>query len=166
MSSITRRILESAVIFPLHLRRLHRTHYKPMKHTEVKQGTYEDYISIIENHILPSLGHYHIENINAPILDSYFTEKGRQLSGGSVLKHKTILSDIFKHAKREKMLLSNPIVDCIVTPKPAPRRGMIYSDEQLEALLAKADEWNNTIKRHGTDKLIGYVIRTALATAA
>jgi integrase len=141
-------------------------HYKPMKQNEVKQGTYEDYISIIDNHILSSLGHYPIENINAPLLDDYFTAKGKQLSGGSVLKHKAILSDIFKHAKREKMLSSNPIEDCIVSPKPAPRRDMIYSDDQLEALLAKADEWNNTIHRHGTDKLIGYFIRTALATAA
>ncbi|MDQ0208892.1 site-specific integrase [Alkalicoccobacillus murimartini] len=80
------------------------------KKNKVKQGTYENYDSLIRNHILPSLGELplikitprHIQNLYNHLKDS------NSLSGENIQKVHTIIKGSLQKAVDWDMLIKNP----------------------------------------------------------
>ncbi|MGE5391115.1 MAG: tyrosine-type recombinase/integrase [Deltaproteobacteria bacterium] len=103
--------------------------------------TRKSYISIINNHIIPSLGCIKLCNLKAHHITDYYTDMlklkeqgGAGLSSTSVRTHHQILHNALRHAVNQEYIASNP-VDKVDPPKKKQVEYEILSDEQMEYLL-------------------------------
>ncbi len=80
------------------------------RHESIKESTYVNYKYMIENHILPQLGHYYLYSMNNKILDEFLKEKlknGRKdgkggLSPKTVGDIRSLLILIIKYAQMKE----------------------------------------------------------------
>ena len=75
---------------------------------ELAYSTYESYILILNNNLLPYFGNYKMSNIKTNLIESYFKTLVEKYSHGTIVKHSRVLSGIFKTAIRWGMLEINP----------------------------------------------------------
>lgn len=109
------------------------------KKAKVKTQTLETYSSLVDKHILPSLGDLqlgeitprHIQNLYNDIIES-----GR-LSGENLQKVHTLINESLKKAAGWDMIIKNPaaVVD---RPKATPKEMLYWTDEESHIFLEAA----------------------------
>ncbi len=123
--------------------------------------TYEGYVSLLENHILPyfaPLG-LTLDKVTRPVLQAYLNEKhenGRLdgkggLSPASVRHHKNVIYQTMQEAMRNGLIASNPC-QFVVLPKVEQYHGSYYNEQELK-------EFFTAIK---DERLFAFVYVTAL----
>lgn len=117
------------------------------KKPRVRTRTYESYASTIEQHLLPALGDYRLDELTADDIDDYVAEKlagGRAdgkrggLSATSVRYHLRVLGMVLGQAHKRGLIPRNPVE--LVQPPPedeAPVRAL--TAEQVARLLSVAE---------------------------
>lgn len=105
-----------------------------IKSVRCEETTLYGYKNIINNHIIPEIGMYKIQEIDAKILNKYFSKKLKELSSNTLRKHHDLLGDVFRIAINEDIILKNPLDKVEKLKKEQPIRN-IYNKEKLIKLL-------------------------------
>ncbi len=106
-----------------------------IKAIKCEETTLYGYRNIINNHLIPRLGHYKLQEITPTILNKYFKEKlDVGLSQNTIRKHYDILKDTLNTAVDEEKLLKNP-VNKIQPIKVKRQEKNFYSIDQLKQLF-------------------------------
>ena len=75
---------------------------------ELEYGTYECYIFILNNRLIPHFKKYKLANIKPPIIEDFYKKLSHELSDSTLKKHANVLSGIFSTAVRWGILENNP----------------------------------------------------------
>lgn len=106
-----------------------------IKTIKCEETTLYGYKNIINNHLIPKLGHHKLQELNTSIINKYFKGKLEEgLSKNTIRKHYDILKDTLKHAVNEDKILKNPL-DKIEPIKTQKNEMNFYSVEQLKTLF-------------------------------
>ncbi|MDD4169585.1 MAG: tyrosine-type recombinase/integrase [Desulfotomaculaceae bacterium] len=107
------------------------------------------YKEILENRILPAMGHLKIEQIRPSHLMEFYanlSEEGIRLDGrpgklsdSTILYHHRILSSILKDAVQWQVIVSNPC-ERVKPPKVTKKQAVCYDEEQAAAMLTALEE--------------------------
>lgn len=73
------------------------------KETALKCSTYDKYLTIIQNHLLPVFGKKNIVQIDADEIEEYFQSVNRTLSVSSIKTIVSIIKSIFRYAQKQKI---------------------------------------------------------------
>jgi integrase len=76
--------------------------------TNCSQRTLDGYLSIIERHLIPALGHIQLKNLHPQEIQAYYGKACERLSARTVAKHHRLLSQVLKYAVRQGYLGRNP----------------------------------------------------------
>ena len=76
--------------------------------SELAYSTYESYVMILNNRILPYFKTYKVANIKTPLIESYYKTLVNDYSHGTIVKHANVLSGMFRTAIRWGMIEINP----------------------------------------------------------
>jgi integrase len=115
--------------------------------SHVAPTTFERYQQIVEQHLVPALGHLALPKVSPAAIKAYYAEaqqSGRKagkggLSSTTVLQHHRVLREALQHAVHENLLAVNPAGR--VRPPKRQRREMRALDEhQALALIEHARE--------------------------
>ncbi|MCK8823989.1 tyrosine-type recombinase/integrase [Fuchsiella alkaliacetigena] len=123
--------------------------YEDYAEIELSPTTYEGYKTIIDVHLIPSLGALKANELQGRHIKSYISKKrktGRAdgvkggLSSTTLLQHYRVLSQALKYGRKWKIISHNPLE--FVTP-PSKRDTEIeaLNKEQLHKLLNCAEGW-------------------------
>jgi len=106
-----------------------------IKALKCEETTLYGYRNIINNHLIPAIGKYKLQQLNPVILNKYFKSKKEEgLSNNTLSKHYDLLKDALKHAVNEEKILKNPLDK--VEPIKTQRKEMnFYNIEQLKTLF-------------------------------
>jgi len=106
-----------------------------IKALKCEETTLYGYRNIINNHLIPAIGKYKLQQLNPVILNKYFKSKKEEgLSNNTLRKHYDLLKDALKHAVNEEKILKNPLDK--VEPIKTQRKEMnFYNIEQLKTLF-------------------------------
>jgi len=100
--------------------------------------TIEGYETIIERHLIPGLGHYQLRQLNAGMIQAYYSRAiEAPLSARSVAKHHRLLSQALKYAVRQEILARNPC-DMLDAPKWQPRTMRALDENEARVFLQAA----------------------------
>ncbi len=134
--------------------------------SQLKAGTRADYISIIKNHFLDEFGHYRVQKINTILINNFLDKKVKShLSPSSITKIKSVLHAIFEFAKRENLIVINPVENSIRIKNAKQKRDIYIPEEHLRYIFNKAEEYHkNPSYRHGSLKILKFIINVALQT--
>jgi len=117
-----------------------------------EQATIYFYQLIIDNHIVPALGSFPIQQLKPKQIQQYYTMliNDKKLSSNTVRKHHDLLNTALKLAVRQDVLLRNPI-DKVDSPKITRKEVSCYNPEQLTKLyeLVKGDRLEIVVKLAG-----------------
>ena len=93
--------------------------------------------SIATHHLIPSLGHIQLKQLQAPAIQAYYGKACEKLSARSVHYHHRILKQSLKYAVRQGYLGRNP---CELVDPPSPRKKAMrtLTPSELEVLLEHA----------------------------
>ncbi len=107
--------------------------------TKCSHRTLDSHACIVENHLVPELGHIPLKQLQPQAIQAYYGKACEKLSGRSVHYHRRILSQSLKYAVRQGYLGRNPceFVDPPLSRKRAMRTLTPY---EVEVLLDKARE--------------------------
>lgn len=122
-----------------------------VKSIKCEETTLYGYRNIINNHIVPELGKYKLQEITPKIINKYFKFKlDSNLTKATVRKHYDLLKDVFKQAVNEDKILKNPI-DKIEPIKKEIKEMNFYTIDQLRILfeLVENDRMEIVIKLAG-----------------
>ena len=72
--------------------------------TELEYSTYESYLQLLKNRILPYFKSYKMVNIKTPLIEAFYRTLVNDYSHGTVVKHANVLSGMFRTAIRWGML--------------------------------------------------------------
>jgi len=86
--------------------------------TNCSPRTLDGYISIIEHHLIPALGHHELKHLHPQMIQSYYGKACDRLSPRTVHHHHRVLSQSLKYAVRMGYLGRNPAE---LTDPPSPR---------------------------------------------
>jgi len=105
--------------------------------TNCSPRTYESYQSTVERHLIPSLGHIQLKQLNPQAIQNYYGKACEKLSSRSVHYHHRLLSQSLKYAVKQGYLGRNP---CELVDPPSPRKKPMrtLTPEELEVLLDNA----------------------------
>ena len=107
-----------------------------IKAIKCEETTLYGYKNIINNHLIPKLGKYKIQELNVTIINKYFSSKiADGLSQNTIRKHYDILKDTLNAAVDEERILKNPL-DKIEPIRVKRQEKNFYSLEQLKALFS------------------------------
>jgi len=100
--------------------------------TNCSQRTLDGYQSIIERHLIPSLGQVQLKHLHPQAIQSYYGKACEKLSARTVAKHHRLLSQALKYAVRQGYLGRNPcgLVDPPVW-KARPMRTLTPSEVEV-----------------------------------
>jgi len=102
--------------------------------------TYYGYERIVEKHIIPVLGSYKLDKLNAANIQEYITQKCNQgLSGNSVIKHIDLLKTALTAAVGSGKILKNP-ANFVTRPKKVKTEVRPYSREDVIRAIKMAKE--------------------------
>jgi len=103
------------------------------------QRTLEGYGSIIENHLIPDLGHIRLKDLHQQAIQDYYSKAGEKLSPRTVHHHHRVLSQSLKHAVRQGYLGRNP-AELVYAPSPRGKTMRALNPDEVEILLEAAQE--------------------------
>lgn len=114
----------------------------------VAPSTLQRYASIIDNHLIPTLGSLRLRDLRPAHIQAAY---GRALTPGgradstagalaprTVLKHHRLLHEALSHAVRWQLIARNP-ADAVTAPRPGRTEFRALSAEEAAALLEAAD---------------------------
>ncbi|MBM4463461.1 MAG: site-specific integrase [Chloroflexi bacterium] len=106
--------------------------------TNCSLRTLDGYQSIIETHLVPSLGHIQLKHLHPQTIQSYYGQACERSSPRTVAKHHRLLSQALKYAVRQGYLGRNP---CELVDPPSwkgkPMRTLIQAE--VKVLLEAAE---------------------------
>jgi integrase len=106
--------------------------------TKCSPRTYDGYQSIIEQHLIPALGHIPLKNLHPQAIQTYYGQAVEKLSPLTVHHHHRTLSQSLKYAVRQGYLGRNP-AEMVDPPSPrrTPMRTMTPSEVETLFDMAK-----------------------------
>lgn len=105
-----------------------------IKGVRCEETTLYGYKNIINKHLIPQLGKHKLQEIDAKILNRYFSKKLKEISSNTLKKHYDLLNDMFRIAINEDIVLKNPLSKVEKLKKVQPNRN-IYDKEMVLKLL-------------------------------
>jgi integrase len=102
--------------------------------TNCSQRTLDGYLSIIECHLIPALGHVQLKHLNPQAIQSYYGKACEKLSARTVAKHHRLLSQALKYAVRQGYLGRNPC-ELVDPPSWKARPMRTLTPSEVEALF-------------------------------
>lgn len=119
---------------------------------QLAPNTYENYVTSLNCHIMPTFGHKRLDQINSlqilNFLDNLDKDGSRsdgkdgKLSSATIQFNYPILRNIFKRAVDWKVIKESPVTN-IEKPKVESKKAQVYTEEQVNILmghLINADE--------------------------
>ena len=104
----------------------------------IRPGTYRVYRTILDKHLLPSLGHLQIQKLTPQHIQSFYARLLKEgCSPNRVRAIHQVLHRAFEHAVRVNLVGRN-ICDLVELPQPVRREMQALSKEQAQQLLAAA----------------------------
>lgn len=109
--------------------------------------TIKSYDGILNNHIIPVLGHYKIDEITAPVIRDWqrVLRTKKMLSQKTIINIRAALSGVFRNAIEEGIASTNPIS---TTRPPSKKQFIRYSEEgkvtdlKGQEIVEKLDPFN------------------------
>ncbi len=107
-----------------------------IKAIKCEETTLYGYRNIINKHLIPKLGNYKLQELNATILNKYFKGKlDEGLKNNTIRKHYDLLKDTLKTAVDGEKILKNPL-NKVPPIKVQKEEKNFYTIEQLKQLFA------------------------------
>jgi integrase len=107
--------------------------------TSCSQRTYDGYQSIIEQHLIPALGHIRLKNLHPQAIQKYYGQACERLSPLTVHHHHRVLSQSLKYAVRQGYLGRNP-AEMVDPPSPRRKPMRTMTPGEVETLLDLAKD--------------------------
>lgn len=143
IAPITRKLKDVATVVVKHLE-------KDIKNNTAKP-IYKDYISILNNYIIPILGKYNVNNISREALDEYETKLAKKMRKSATystqLTHNAVLNMIFDEAVLQRFMTELDRPKLVAKGKVSERRPAFDMDE----IRAIRENFNGWIKRASSD---------------
>ncbi|MDP7676324.1 MAG: tyrosine-type recombinase/integrase [Dehalococcoidales bacterium] len=100
--------------------------------TNCSERTFDSYQSIVETHIIPTLGQVHLKQLHQQAIQTYYSKALEKVSARTVAKHHRLLSQALKYAVRQGYLGRNPC-DLVDAPswKGRPMRTLTPSEVEV-----------------------------------
>ena len=105
--------------------------------TACSQRTVDGYESIVENHLIPALGHIQLRQLQPQAIQTYYGEACEKLSGRSVQHHHRVLAQSLKYAVRQGILGRNP-AELVTAPSSRKKTMRTLTPSEVEVLLETA----------------------------
>jgi integrase len=100
----------------------------------LKRSTRDGYESIVDNHLVPALGHHRLEAIDVAVVEAYVARMQRGgYAARTINRHLNLLHSLFKAAAKRKLVRENP-VGAVDRPREARRRWRILSPVEIAAV--------------------------------
>jgi len=109
--------------------------------TNASPRTYEGYSSIIEHHLIPSLGQIQLKYLQSKTIEDYYGQQNKTLSARSVLHQHRVLSQALKYGVRHGFLGRNP-AEFTEPPKPRKTTMRTLTADEVEILLNSVRDSN------------------------
>lgn len=131
----------------------------------VRPSTYRGYEALIRKHIVPSIGHHKMCELNLPILQEFFNSKKRtsvndkspdKLSEKTIKNMRNMMNYAFRKAQENGLLLHD-ILSGVITPSVPKREIRVLTHMEQDKLIA-------TVKEHLDTWPSGFAITFALFT--
>jgi integrase len=107
--------------------------------TSCSQRTYDGYTSIIEQHLIPAMGHIPLKNLHPQAIQKYYGQACDKLSPLTVHHHHRTLSQSLKYAVRQGYLGRNP-AEMVDPPSPRGKPMRTMTPGEVETLLDMAKD--------------------------
>lgn len=113
-------------------------------------STYENYILLLNTHLLPHFGQYKVARIKPPQIEAFYKTLVGNYANGSIQKLANILSSMFRTAVRWQMIEINPCRNAIVYKnKDEEKQLKFFTPEQSLMFLQSLDmTFDTVIKGH------------------
>lgn len=105
-----------------------------IRKSKLEITTYNNYKSIVDNHIVPELGKMELQKIKPLHIQNYYTKKEDNLSQKSLQHHHRLLSLALKNAVGWQMIPNNPC-DHVEAPSPEKSKAKSLTSEEVKHLL-------------------------------
>lgn len=111
------------------------------KQLSCEKTTLYGYRSMLNKHILPTIGNLPLQSINSDVIKDYFYKKSigfngaQPLSENSLRKHYDLLKQIFDRAVDEEKIRVNPL-KILIPPKKTKADIAVYTIDQLKKLIS------------------------------
>lgn len=117
---------------------------------DLAYSTYEAYVHIVNNKIVPALGRYKVARIKPPMIEDFYKTLLGTHANGSIQKIKNVLSGMFRTAVRWQMIQVNPCRDAKVAKNQEEETTLKYfTPEQSLMFLRSLDmEFETVIRGH------------------
>jgi integrase len=102
--------------------------------TNCSQRTLDGYKSIIETHLVPSLGHIQLKNLHPQTIQEYYGKACQLLSARTVHHQHRVLSQSLKYAVRQGYLGRNP-AEFVDPPSPRKKAMRTLTPGEVEVLF-------------------------------
>lgn len=109
------------------------------KKNKLSPSSVSGYLTIINKHLIPSLGYIKLKDLKPFIMDDYYDTKLETLSGRTVLHHHRMLNKAMVDAIKKYRLISLNPLDGVEAPKAAKYKASVLNTEEIQ-LLFKALE--------------------------
>ncbi|MGC4378312.1 site-specific integrase [Fictibacillus sp. Mic-4] len=111
-----------------------------LKKTKVRQTTFDTYNMYTKNHILPTIGHYRLDQLNAVHLEKLYINLSQHLAAKSILKVHEIIRNALGYAKTKGFVREN-VALLAETPKVTRKEMKVWNEEEVRRFLevAKGD---------------------------
>lgn len=116
----------------------------------VAYSTYESYVHIVNNKIVPFFGTYKVAKIKPPLIESFYETLVGKYANGTIKKIANVLSGMFRTAVRWQMIQINPCKDCKISKNNTEEVTLKYfTPEQSLMFLHSLDMiFDTVIKGH------------------
>lgn len=117
---------------------------------DLAYSTYEAYVHIVNNKIVPALGRYKVARIKPSMIEDFYKTLLGTHANGSIQKVKNVLSGMFRTAVRWQMIQVNPCRDAKVAKNKEEETTLKYfTPEQSLMFLRSLDmEFETVIRGH------------------
>lgn len=107
--------------------------------TNTKPRTFDNYLSMLENHLIPYLGKFKLTALTSVQIQNYHSEKLKILSAQSVKHHHRLLSKMLNDAVGWEYITKN-VMQGVKAPKPVKKEMTTLDEKQLNKLLEVAEK--------------------------
>src|SRR5262249_33730081 len=95
---------------------------------------------VVRKHLIPGIGHFKLQKLTAIQLQSFYAKKLREgMAASRVVRLNAVLHKALDHARRMKLVGVN-VVDDVELPSSERQETQVFTPEQIQVLLEKADE--------------------------
>lgn len=116
----------------------------------IAYSTYESYVHIVNNKIVPFFGTYKIAKIKPPLIESFYETLVGKYANGTIKKTANVLSGMFRTAVRWQMIQINPCKDCKISKNDTEEVALKYftPEQSLMFLHSLGMIFDTVVKGH------------------